>query len=250
VHDASSRGDGTTPVHFVEHEGGLFELGAPSATQVGAHHFDNERPRHRVWLEPFALGSHLVTHRELRAFRDDNGYETPSRWLADGWEWCQSPLVDGARGVSLGSRPTLGRRAPLYVEYEPGSLRIFTHDGMIEAEDDAPVAHLSLYEADALARFLGARLPTEAEIEAFAVRASPTAGNFFEGGALRPLSVRRALSGSEPCAGVGEDGPTGNSGASLNCLATPGRGRLPRTVPTKATHRAQEPLVSTTASSW
>nr|WP_328597992.1 ergothioneine biosynthesis protein EgtB [Croceibacterium soli] len=110
--------------------------------------FDNEGPRHRVLLEPFALSSRLVTNGEWDAFIADGGYSTPSLWLSDGWSWVK------AEGVS----------APLY--WRGGEH--FTHQGWLPRDPEAPVTHISYYEADAFATWAGARLPTEFEWEAVA----------------------------------------------------------------------------------
>jgi ergothioneine biosynthesis protein EgtB len=151
-------------------EGGLVDIGAPASAPFV---FDNERPRHRVWLEPFTLSTRLVTVEEMKAFIDADGYRTPSLWLSDGYDWVR------AHGVE----------APLY--WHLGDvLRVFGLDGLRQPDKDEPVAHVSYYEADAVARFLGARLPTEQEWEA-ASASAPTSGNFRESGALRPLPAAR-----------------------------------------------------------
>jgi ergothioneine biosynthesis protein EgtB len=152
---------------FVEHEGGLVVVGHDPTRGFA---FDNEGPRHRVWLEPYALASRPVSNVELAAFIEAGAYATPSLWLSEGYDWVK------AQGLA----------APIYVEHEPGSLRGFTLDGMVELDPAAPAAHLSYYEADALARFLGARLPTETEWEHAAAGLDPREGNLRESGALRP----------------------------------------------------------------
>jgi ergothioneine biosynthesis protein EgtB len=148
---------------FVGFDGGLVEIGAPG----GAFALDNERPRHKQWLEPFALSDRLVTMRELAAFIRDGGYTTPSLWLSEGYDFVR----------------TNGIKAPLYTSIDDSALRVFSLGGSRQAFDAEPVAHVSYYEADAIARFLGARLPTEAEWE---LAASKTAveGNFVESGSL------------------------------------------------------------------
>ena len=110
--------------------------------------FDNEGPRHRVLLEPFALADRLVSNREWDQFIADGGYRTASLWLSDGWAWVN------AKGVA----------APLYWRGEEH----FTHQGWQLRDPDAPVTHISYYEADAFAGWAGARLPTEFEWEAIA----------------------------------------------------------------------------------
>lgn len=112
--------------------------------------FDNELPRHRQWLAPYAIASRLVTNAEYAAFIDDGGYADPRLWLSDGWAWLQAT----------------DRRAPLYWRPEANEgWRTFSVHGERALDPHAPVRHLSLYEADAYARWAGARLPTEAEWE-------------------------------------------------------------------------------------
>lgn len=110
--------------------------------------FDNEGPRHRVLLEPFALSQRLVTNAQWDAFVADGGYRDARLWLSDGWAWVNE------HGIS----------APLY--WRDGEA--FTHAGWQERDPDAPVTHISYYEADAFATWAGARLPTEFEWEAIA----------------------------------------------------------------------------------
>jgi ergothioneine biosynthesis protein EgtB len=160
------------PLAFVEHPGGVIELGAPP---VGFA-FDCERPRHRALLEPFGLASRLVTVGEVKAFIRDDGYRTPSLWLADGIDW-----VRGA-----------GIAAPGNARLDGDDLVVFGLGGERVADDAEPAIHLSFYEADAIARWLGGRLPTEAEWEAVASRVE-VAGNFL-GGPLRPLPAGPGLS--------------------------------------------------------
>jgi len=145
---------------WVEHAGGLCTVGRDLA--VDDLVFDNEGPAHQVFLRPFALGKDLVTVAALRAFIDEGGYRNPALWLAAGFDHVQH----------------LGRKAPLYVRRrdDDGALLAFTVHGERVLHDDEPVTHLSYYEADALARFLGARLPTEAEWEVVAREAEREAG--------------------------------------------------------------------------
>lgn len=142
------------------YEGGVVVVGRdlPPGDLV----FDNEGPAHRVFLEPFELATSLVTVAALRAFIDAGGYDTASLWLAAGFE----------------EQRRLGRRAPLYVRRRDGdgALLSFSVAGERVLLDHEPVTHLSLYEADALARFLGARLPTEAEWEVAARAAAADVG--------------------------------------------------------------------------
>jgi ergothioneine biosynthesis protein EgtB len=141
--------------------------------------FDNEGPRHRVWLAGFELASRPVTCGEYLAFVADGGYARPEVWLSDGWA----------------AREAQGWQAPLYWEPDPeggpGAWRHFTLGGMRRLDAHEPVTHLSLYEADAYARWAGARLPTEFEWEAVAT-ARPVEGHFVESGRLHPAPLAGA----------------------------------------------------------
>jgi ergothioneine biosynthesis protein EgtB len=119
--------------------------------------FDSERPRHSVFLSAHQLANRRVTNREWREFMDDGGYRTPTLWLSDGWAWRQQEGIE----------------APLYW-HDDGSE--FALGGRREIDWSAPVAHVSHYEADAFARWAGARLPTEAEWEDFAASSDPNIG--------------------------------------------------------------------------
>lgn len=138
------------PLRWVEDPGGLIELGR----DLGKNHpfgFDNEGPRHKHWLEPFALASRPATCAEYLAFMADDGYRRPELWLAEGWDTIRER----------------GWEAPEYwIRPEPTApWSIFTLDGLRAIDPDEPVCHLSFYEADAFARWSGARLPSEAEWE-------------------------------------------------------------------------------------
>jgi len=159
-----------------EHEGGLVEIGAAGA----GFRFDNEEPRHAVHLAPFALASRPVTNREWLAFVEAGGYDEPSFWLSDGWATLRAE----------------GWPAPACWERRDGAWLEFTLGGLRVLDLEAPVSHLSFYEADAYARFAGARLPTEAEWEVAASGAS-VAGNTVEADALHPM----------PCDGASGDVP-------------------------------------------
>jgi ergothioneine biosynthesis protein EgtB len=149
-----------------------FQAGREGVVEIGAADdgfaFDSERPRHRVFLEPHAVASGRVTNQEWREFIADGGYSTPTLWLSDGWAWAQEG------GIS----------APLYWR-EDGTE--FTLGGRREIDWAAPVAHICFYEADAFARWIGARLPTEAEWESFATSTDPNLGNQLDqAGAVAP----------------------------------------------------------------
>jgi ergothioneine biosynthesis protein EgtB len=154
------------PIEWCGHPGGIASIGSDG----DAFTFDNERPRHRVLLEPFQLASRLVTNREYLAFIADRGYETATLWLSDGW-----------------SAATAGRwQSPLYWWRDAdGAWWTLTLGGPRQVALDEPVCHVSYYEADAFARWAGARLPREEEWEVFGARATPE-GNFLENGLLHP----------------------------------------------------------------
>jgi len=130
------------------HPGGVARIGH----QDDGFAFDNEGPAHRVLIEPFALANCLVTNREWKALVDDGGYRTASLWLSDGWAWVQSEAIT----------------APLYWREGENGPEHFTHCGWQERDPEAPVTHISLYEAEAYAAWAGHRLPTEFEWEAIA----------------------------------------------------------------------------------
>jgi len=134
--------------------------------------FDNELPYHSVYLTPFRLASRLVTNAEYLEFMRDNGYTTASLWLSDGWDCVRSNQWD----------------APLYWERRDGDWWNYTLDGMQPLDPNEPVCHVSYYEADAFARWAGARLATESEWEV-ASRASDITGNFVESGVLQPQAA-------------------------------------------------------------
>ncbi|MEX2671674.1 MAG: ergothioneine biosynthesis protein EgtB [Phycisphaeraceae bacterium] len=134
--------------------------------------FDNEGPRHKVYLDAFEIGDRLITNAEYLAFMADGGYERPELWLDEGWQHVQSQ----------------GWRAPLYWRESDGSWEVYTLDGTVALAPDEPVCHISFFEADAYARWAGARLPTEAEWEAASVTA-PIEGHFAEADHLHPQPV-------------------------------------------------------------
>ena len=134
------------PLTWTAFEGGLTGIGHDSEGFA----FDNEGPRHRVWLEPFALASRPVDCAEYLAFIDDGGYRRPELWLSAGWDCVRQR----------------GWEAPLYWEKIDGAWQVFTLSGLRALQPGEPVCHLSAYEAAAFAKWAGKRLPREAEWEA------------------------------------------------------------------------------------
>ena len=147
------------PVGWVAHDGELVDVGATG----DAFCFDNERPRHRVWLEPFELADRVATCGEWLDFMADDGYHRPELWLSDGWATVKEN----------------GWEAPLYWEATSG-WQVFSLAGQHPVDPAEPVRHVSYYEADAFARWAGGRLPTEAEWETVAARESNACRQLFD----------------------------------------------------------------------
>ncbi|HEX9049737.1 MAG TPA: ergothioneine biosynthesis protein EgtB [Anaeromyxobacter sp.] len=165
----SRAGSAAPALAFLPREGGVREIGAGP----DGFAFDNERPRHRALLAPHALASRPVTCGEWLAFMEAGGYDGPGPWLSDGW-------AAASRG---------GWRAPLYWVREGGAWWQFTLGGMRPVDEAEPVAHVSYFEADAYARWAGARLPTEEEWEAAAADGEPD-GDLAGSGRLHPAAAR------------------------------------------------------------
>ncbi len=176
------------PACWVKVEGGLKEIGHEGSGFA----FDNETPRHRVWLESYALMNRLVTHGEWLDFMLDGGYLDSRWWLSAGWDWVRHQAIT----------------APLYWRQSTDTSsakhgwQCFTLRGLMPIDLNTPITHISYFEADAFARwkaqsdsaFAGARLPTEAEWEAAVARQFETLramGNFLESRALHPLPVSK-----------------------------------------------------------
>jgi len=156
------------PLRFLRYGGGLVEIGHDG----NGFAYDNESPRHQVWLAPYELASRLVTSGEYLEFIEDGGYRRGELWLSLGWDVVQQRAWE----------------APLYWEKHDGRWQQMTLAGMRDVVEAEPVAHLSYFEADAFARWAAARLPTEAEWEAAAASA-PVEGPFVEGRAFHPQAA-------------------------------------------------------------
>jgi ergothioneine biosynthesis protein EgtB len=159
-------------------QGGLVEIGHPVNAENRLNFcFDNETPRHKTYLEPFRIANRAVTCREYLEFMSDDAYTRPEFWLSDGWQT-----------VKLA-----GWKAPLYWERDPcdeTGWRVFTLRGSrgLSFFLDAPVCHISFFEADAFARWRGCRLPTEAEWE-YVASQKPPIGNLLATGRLHPAAA-------------------------------------------------------------
>jgi ergothioneine biosynthesis protein EgtB len=155
------------PLAFVEIEGGLVEIGHTGPGFC----FDNELGRHQVFLEPYRLANRVATNDEFLQFIRAGGYERPEYWLSDGWACVQREQW----------------KRPLYwaesLDHE------FTLVGEHALDPNAPVCHLSYFEADAFARWAGGRLPTELEWE-HATKGLSLQGNFVEDGEWHPVAAR------------------------------------------------------------
>jgi len=171
---------GTIPaLRFHTFPGGLCEAGQHGPVFC----FDNERPRHRVWLDPYRVANRLVTCSEFAAFMRDGGYRRPELWLSAGWDAVKAN----------------GWRAPLYWTETDGAWRIFTLRGELPLAslENLPVSHVSYFEADAYASWAGHRLPTEFEWEA-AAETQAVAGNLLDSDRLLPAPAPEILQSQDP----------------------------------------------------
>ncbi len=165
VYELEDPGENVAPaLAWRQMEGGVCDIG----WNGDGFAFDNEEPRHKVYLHPFELANRAVTNAEFIAFIEDGGYEDPTHWLADAWD-----VVNREDW-----------KAPLYWRKAGDGWRQYTLFGERPVNPHAPVCHVSFYEADAFASWAGARLPTEFEWEA-AASLFPLKGRFMESGALR-----------------------------------------------------------------
>ncbi|MEO0971832.1 MAG: ergothioneine biosynthesis protein EgtB [Pseudomonadota bacterium] len=181
-----------TPLRFIEGPNGIIECGANVADP--GFSFDNETPAHQVLVRPHKLASRPVTNSEYLEFVKDGAYEQCSLWLADGWTVLNQE----------------GWRRPFYWSEDLASE--FTLNGQVALDPHAPVCHLSLYEADAFARWAGKRLPTEFELE-LALRQAACDGNLADEDQFHPRAPRlnapiavgtSAPSASEPSTGLAQ----------------------------------------------
>ena len=154
----------SAPLAWRAFAGGLVDIGHAGA----GFGFDNELPRHRQYVAPFELATRLVSNGDYQAFVDAGGYRNPDLWLSEGWDHIT------ANGLA---HPLYWQRA------DDGSWREFTLHGLQPLAHALPATHLSLYEADAYARWAGARLPTETEWEVAAAGLKPSAGGLHPRGA-------------------------------------------------------------------
>ncbi len=163
------------PLRWVDFQGGVVEIGHSGRDFC----FDNETPRHKVYLNPFRLASRPVTCAEYLRFIDDGGYKRSELWLAEGWTTVQTERWE----------------APLYWrrDADNGRWNVFTMTGLVPLDDllSTPVCHISYFEADAYARWAGKRLPTEAEWEV-AADAAPVEGNLMESETFHPRAASSA----------------------------------------------------------
>lgn len=174
---ARSSRDVAEPMNWISYSGGIRKVGHEGA----GFSWDNEKPCHDVLVRPFRLADRLVTNGEWLDFMADNGYRTPSLWLADGWT-----LINREQW-----------RSPLYWEEHSSGWHQMSLEGLAPVQRADPVCHVSYFEADAYARWAGKRLPTEFEWE-IAAEGLPVTGNTLATRALRPLPALKSEDPSRP----------------------------------------------------
>jgi ergothioneine biosynthesis protein EgtB len=166
-------------MRWLDVSGGLVPIGHDGTGFA----FDNEGPRHRVWLEGYALADRLVSETEYLTFMTDGGYARPTLWLSDGWA----------------AREAQGWQAPLHWRHDGEGWRVLTWRGWRRPRADVAVCHVSHYEADAYARWADARLPTEAEWEHAAVTlgadAAARRGALLDDSHRHPMPLKAGVSG-------------------------------------------------------
>lgn len=176
---------------------GVYEIGHDGE----AFAFDNESPRHKTYLEACKLATRLVTNGEYLEFIKDGGYSRPELWLSEGWDavqaeqwrgplyWEESPS-EAATAVARDPDSSASSNEAAELDKNPGGWRVFTLSGMRQLDLHEPVCHVSYFEADAFARWAGARLPREEEWEVAAATV-PLSGNLLESGELHPRPGER-----------------------------------------------------------
>lgn len=158
------------PMKWIQFSEGVYQIGHEGPEFA----FDHEKPRHQRFIPSFQMGDRLVTNGEYQAFMDDGGYRRPEFWLSDGWDWLNREK----------------RQAPLYWRKQSNQWFVFTLSGIKPVDEMEPVCHVSYFEADAYARWAGARLPTEEEWETAAQAVEPVEGNFAEKNVYHPEPLR------------------------------------------------------------
>jgi ergothioneine biosynthesis protein EgtB len=171
---AADDGNAVSPLSWHGFSEGIYSVGF----EGGSFAFDNEGPRHNVFLQNFRLASRLVTNGEYLDFMRDGSYGNPLLWLSDGWDCVRNNQWS----------------APLYWEQRDGEWWNYTVEGLQPVRLNEPVCHISFYEADAYAHWAGARLPSEFEWEV-AARSRPMTGNFLETDVLHPQPAKSSDDG-------------------------------------------------------
>jgi ergothioneine biosynthesis protein EgtB len=185
ANDGALPASDATPICWREFDGGVVHIGHAGADFC----FDNEQPRHRQFLEPFALASRLVSNGEYLEFVEQGGYADPGCWLSEGWDWVSANRLT----------------QPLYWRRNDGDWSEFTLRGPQLLDPRRPALHLSFFEADAYARWRGARLPSEAEWEHGATSAEERFSQLFDSGWQWTLSSYAPYPGYRPHPGaIGE----------------------------------------------
>lgn len=178
VQHRSQPGASQAPLRWIGSDEAIVPIGAPRWPDTPDFAFDSESPRHRQLVPAHALASRPATNAEYQAFVEDGGYRSAGLWMSDGWAELQRE----------------DRTHPLY--WHDDGVREFTLGGWRERDPAAPACHLSQFEADAFARWSGARLPTEAEWERAAAMVT-VAGNLADGDALHPMPAAAQAIGLE-----------------------------------------------------